>query len=178
MSDEGNWSSDIDTGTYEETVFSKWMTLILGIITTIFFSIWIYDIFVGWNWSVPPLSWFWLGMFLFMLGITINFAKLSIKIDSEGISLGFGILRKKIPWQRVEDSYVDEASALRYGGWGLRFTRVEGKWRTAFNAVAGPRVVVSLNKGFVREIVFSTKDTEKAIQTIKRHLRKRGKKIE
>ncbi|MEF8833204.1 MAG: hypothetical protein V5A66_06800 [Candidatus Thermoplasmatota archaeon] len=177
MSDAGKWSSEVRTGTYEETVFSKWMTLLLGSITTIFLLIWSYDIFVGWSWSDPLLRWFWLGMFLFFLAFTANFSKLKIKINTQGLTVGYGIARKKIPWERVEDCHIDEKSALRYGGWGIRFTRVSGKWRTAYNVVGGSRVVVSLNEGLIREVAFSTKNPEEVKEVIESNLRKRGKAI-
>ncbi len=175
MSDKGNLSDNIDTGTYEETIFSKWMSTMLGSITTIFLLIGIYDIFIGWNWSEPLPNWFWLGMSLFMLAITINFLKLKIKINSEGLKVGYGIVRKNISWERVEDCHIDETSALRYGGWGDRFTRVNGKWRSVYNVIGTPRVVVSLKKGLVREFAFSTRNPEETMEAIERHLRKREK---
>lgn len=177
MSNKGKLSDNIEAGTYEETVFSKWMSMMLGSITTIFFLIGIYDIFFGWNWSEPLPSWFWLGMSLFMLAITINFLKLNIKIDSESLKVGYGIFRKKISWERVEDCHIDERSALRYGGWGDRFTRVDGKWRSVYNVIGSPRVVVSLKNGLIREFAFSTRNPEEAMEAIKLNLRKRGNRV-
>ncbi len=177
MSDEEKWKSSIDTGTYKETIFSKWMTLLLGSITTIFLLIWAYDLLVGLSWSDPLSRWFWPGMFLLFLLITGNFSRLKIKITSDGLSVGYGITRKKVPWERIENCHVDESSAIRYGGYGIRFTRVGGKWRTGYNVIGTPRVVISLNEGFVREIAFSTKNPDEVMEVIKSHLRKRGRDI-
>ena len=76
----------------------------------------------------------------------------------------------EVLWENIEDCYIDEASAIRYGGWGIRLGRVDGKWRTVYNVIGGPRVVVSLNKGWIREFVFSTKNPEKVMRTIDRHV--------
>ncbi len=170
MSDPEGWNGSRGIGTYEETIFSRGITLILGVTTAVFFLLWIYESFFGWGWSEPFQRWIWLGMFLFFLGMTVNFSKLSVKMSSDSLTVGYGIIKKKIPWGKVEDCYVDEDSALSYGGWGIRFTRVRGKWRTVYNVIGGPRVVVTLNEGFVDEIAFSTKKPEKAIKTIKENI--------
>lgn len=159
-----------DEDTYEEKLFSKWSTLLLSVITVILFFLYLYQISEGPIGTDPAPDWFWLVMAVFLLAVTINFGILTIKIDPEGILIGYGIFKKRISWNRVEDSYLDETSALRYGGWGLRITRVGGRWRSVYNVVGGPKVVVSLNKGWIREVVFSTKDPEKVMKTIDRHL--------
>lgn len=156
--------------TYNEKIFTKWITFILGTISAVFLILWTYELFIGWTWTEPPSSWFWLVMFLFFLGLTINFKNFTINIDHEGITVGYGMLKTEIPWERVEDCYIDEASTLWYGGWGIRVGRIKGKWRTVYNVIGGPRVVVSLNEGWVREIVFSTKKPDRVIRTIRKNM--------
>ena len=155
-----------DEDTYEEKLFSKWSTLLLSVITVILFFLYIYQISEGPIGTDPAPDWFWLVMAVFLLAVTINFGILTIKIGPEGILIGYGIFKKRISWNRVEDSYLDEASAIRYGGWGIRLGRVDGKWRTVYNVIGGPRVVISLNKGWIREYVFSTKDPNEVMRTI------------
>lgn len=172
MPSSGRWRGGTEPGTYEETIFSKWITILFSTITAVFFFLWSYDIFVGWNWDDPIPSWFWLGMFLLFFGLTVLFFRLTININSEGLTVGYGFLKKSIPWEKVEDCHIDETSSLRYGGWGIRITRVRGKWRMAYKVVGRPRVVVSLNQGWIRELVFSTKDPEEAMEAIETHLKK------
>lgn len=157
---------------YKETLFSKWSTVLLSVITMILFIFYAYQMVKGPIGTDPVPNWFWLIMAVFLLAVTINFGRLTIKIDQEGILIGYGIFKKKISWDRVEDSYLDETSPIRYGGWGLRITRVDGKWRSVYNVVGGPRVVVLVNEGWIREYVFSTSNPEETMKTIERHLKK------
>ncbi len=156
--------------TYHESLFSKWSTLILFSITVIFFLLYFYQIIVGPIGTDPAPNWFWFVMAVFMLAITINFRRLSIRITSAGLTVGYGIYKKRIPWKNIEDRYIDEASAIRYGGWGIRLGRVDGRWRTVYNVIGGPRVVVSLKKGWIREVVFSTENPEEVMKTMDRYL--------
>jgi len=83
--------------------------------------------------------------------------------------VGYGLIKKEIPWERIEDCEIDEVSSLRYGGWGIRLTRVGGRWRAAYNVVGISRVVVSLDEGWMGEVAFSTKSPDKVTQVIKDH---------
>lgn len=154
---------------YEEKLYSKWMSLVLGSVTTIFFILGGYEILAGIEWDEPLPVWFWPVMALLFLGLTINFLKLTIKMDHDGLKVGYGLLKSKVSWHEIEDSYLDETSTLWYGGWGVRLGRGGGNWRTVYNVIGGPRVVISLKDGLIREIVFSTKNPERVIKTIERH---------
>jgi len=112
--------------TYKETLFSKWSTVLIFSITVILFFLYFYQIIVGPIGTDPAPNWFWLVMAVFMLAITINFGRLSIGIASGGVIVGYGIFKKRILWENIEDCYIDEASAIRYGGWGIRLGRVDG----------------------------------------------------
>jgi hypothetical protein len=157
---------------YEETIFSKATILVIGGCTTIFFIMWIYDLFIGWTIFDPLGSWFWLILFIFFLVLTFNFSTLNIQIDQDGIRVGYGVLKKKITWERVKDSYIDETSVIWYGGWGVRLARIKGNWRIVYNVMRGPRVIVSLTDGWITEFVFSSKNPKKVLSTIKQHLKK------
>jgi hypothetical protein len=68
-----------------------------------------------------------LAFIFFFLGITINFSRLSIEITKEFIIGGYGILKEKILLENIADCYLDKVSAIRYGGWGIRIARINGK---------------------------------------------------
>ncbi|TES83470.1 MAG: hypothetical protein E3J91_02070 [Hadesarchaea archaeon] len=65
---------------------------------------------------------------------------------------------------------MDEASTIRYGGWGIRIGRVKGKWILVYNVIRCPRVVLSLREGRFREFVFSTKSPEQVIKVVKQQI--------
>jgi hypothetical protein len=152
---------------YEEKIFSKWITAILASVTLFMVVILIYQIPMGPIGTNPAPVLFLLGMFLLFLGLTITFSRLIIRITPGYISVGFGFLKQKILLENIENCYLDETSAAKYGGSGIRIGRVEGKWRLVYSIVGGPRVVLSLKKERFKEIVFSTGQPERIIRTLK-----------
>ncbi len=156
---------------YEEKIFSKWITVILAVAAVgLLFSL-IYQILVGPIGGRSAPNWDYLVGFLLLLGIAINFSTLSIKMTSQVITVGYGIFKNTILWEDIDDCYLDEASAIRYGGWGIRMGMVGGKWRSVYNIIGEPRIVLSLKKGrFFKEFVFSTKNLDKAMEIIKQKI--------
>ncbi len=155
---------------YDEKIFSKWMTAILAVLTTSLLFVLLYQIIVGPIGTRSAPNWFFLFMFLLFLGVMINFSRLTIRMTHRSISVGYGIIKHSIIWENVEDCYLDEASTIRYGGWGIRIARVKGKWRLVYNVIGGPRIVLSLNKGRFKEFVFSTKNPEEVIKIAKERI--------
>lgn len=129
---------------YEEKIFSKWITGILGLFTVGFLFALVYQILVEPIGTDPAPNWFLLLMFLLFVGLTINFSRLIIRMTPQSISVSYGIFKHAIAWENIEDCYLDEASAIRYGGWGIRMGRVKGRWRLIYNTIGDPRVVISL----------------------------------
>jgi len=157
---------------YEEKIFSKWTTGIVGLFTIGFLFVLIYQIFVGPIGANPAPNWFFLLMFLLFLGVMINFNMLNIKMTPQFIIVGYGIFKDKIFWENIEDCYLDKTSAIRYGGWGIRIGRVNKKWRQVYNTPGEPRIVLSLKKGeFFKEFVFSTKNPEEVMKIIKERIK-------
>jgi len=153
---------------YEEKISSKWwMTSILTAFTAGFLFILVYQILVGPIGTRPAPNWFFLLMFLLFLGVVINFSRLSIRITYLSVKVSYGIFRHIITWENVEDCYLDEASTISYGGWGIRIGRVQGRWRLVYNVIGAPRVVLSLKKGKFKEFVFSTEKPEEVMNIIR-----------
>ena len=155
---------------YEEKIFSKRITVILAVLTTSLLFVLLYQILVGPIGTRPAPNWFFLFMFLLFLGVMINFSRLTIRMTPGSISVGYGIIKHSILWENVEDSYLDEASTIRYGGWGIRIAKVKGKWRLVYNVIGGPRIVLSLKRGRFKEFVFSTKNPEEVIKIAKERI--------
>lgn len=152
---------------YEEKLFSKWITTILASVTGIMLFILVYQLVKGPIGAKPAPTWFFLVMSLLFLGLTIGFSRVIILMTPEHVSIGYGLLRQKIPWGTIEDCYLDETSAVRYGGSGIRIAKVGEKWRIVYSVVGGPRVVLSVKEGKYREIAFSTKNPDQVMSLIK-----------
>ncbi len=84
------------------------------------------------------------------------------------------MIRDRVQWQDVEDCYQDEASVVRYGGWGVRLGWYEGRRRLVYNVAGGPRVVLLRRNSRFPELVFSTARPHAVIDRIRDHLRLRS----
>jgi len=155
---------------YEEKIFLKWTAGLLTVITGVFLFLLFYQILVGPFGTNPAPDWFFLFMFLLFLGVTINFSRLTIRMTPGYISVGYGIIKHLTLWENVEDCYLDEASIIRYGGWGIRIARVKGKWRLVYNVIGSPRIVLSLKRGRFKEFVFSTGNPEEVMKIAKERI--------
>jgi hypothetical protein len=159
---------------YEETIFLWVFAAILSAFTSIFLFIVVYQILVGPLGDSPAPNRLFAFMALLFLGITINFSRLSIKMTSRSAIVGYGICKRTIPWEDIERCYVDEASSIRYGGWGIRIGRVKGKWRLVYNVIGAPRIVLSLKSGWYKEFVFSTQNPDEVMTIVRRRIGRMG----
>ncbi len=106
------------------------------------------------------------------LEITFNFSRLSIRATFEGISVGFGKIKTSFRWDQIEDCYLDAASSIRYGGFGIRGGRFNGKNRLVYNITGAPRLVLKVKGAKYDEFVFSTKRPDELMRVIKGQITK------
>lgn len=152
---------------YEERIFSGWLTAILGVVTCVLFGVFIYQRLMGPHGTRPAPDLVLLVVALVLLFVTVNFATLTIRLTTQGISVGYGIIRHRVDWSNVAECYQDKASTVRYGGFGIRLGLVNGKWRLVYNTVGDPRVVVRKRQGKIQEFVFSTRNPEGVMKAIR-----------
>ena len=151
---------------YEEKVFAKGMTAIMAPIAALFLILALYQIMIGPIGDTPAPTWFFLIVFILFLGLVINFSRLAIRITDQSISVGYGLIKHSMPLENVDECTLDEASAVRYGGFGIRVTRVKGKNRLGYITVGSPRIVLTLKTGKFQEFTFSTKNPEELMNEI------------
>lgn len=98
-------------------------------------------------------------LFIFFLFYSLNYRTLIIRLIPETLILKFGIFTWTIPFENIENLYLDTTSMWRIGGAGIHFTPLRGKYRAMFNFLEYPRLVITFKKkkGPVQEIAFSTK---------------------
>lgn len=90
----------------------------------------------------------------------------------QSVSVGCEIFRRTILRENIEDCYLDETSAVKHGGWGIHYARIEGKWRLTYNIIGGPQVVLCLKKGRLREFAFSTRTSEEVLKIVRQRISK------
>jgi hypothetical protein len=155
---------------YEEKIFAKFIGGLLGAISVVMLIILVYQVMVEPLEEETWATWLFLIIFLAMLFLTIIFARFIIRITYQGISVGFGFVKKRIPWENIEDCEIDKTSAIKYGGAGIRMARVKGEWVLVYNVIGGSRCVLKLKEGKFKKFVFSTKNPEEVLNVIKGQL--------
>ncbi len=155
---------------YEEKIFAKVIGGLLGAVSAIMLIILIYQITVGPLGDSLELTIFFLIMFIIFFLLTLNFARLIIRISFQSVTVGYGIIKKRIPLENIEDCEIDKTPAIRYGGAGIRTTRINGEWVLVYNVVGGARCVLKLKEGRYKKFVFSTKNPEEIVNVIKGQL--------
>jgi Ca2+/Na+ antiporter len=155
----------MDEKTYNEELSSaKTEALFAGLTATfLILFIWRWRS-SGWDgWAITFLCIF--ALFLFYV---INYRTLKIYITSESLQLTFGIFTWSIAISNIKNCYIDEDTIWRFGGAGIHFMWIKGKYRAFFNFLEYPRVVVTFKKkkGPVQEIAFSTRNSEQVMQII------------
>ena len=159
---------------YEEKIYSKWNILIMSIVVLALLVVLIWQLVTGPLGTRPASNWFFVGMILFFLAVGINFATLTIRVTTWGISVGYGVIRHHIPWSNIAGCQLDKASAVRYGGWGIRLGWADGKRRLIYNILGSPRVVVEKRQGSYPEFVFSTRNPDGVMKAIREGIGERG----
>ncbi len=160
---------------YEEKLPFPLITIVTAVIffiTVLMLVLFVIQLVAGPIGNNPAPDWFYLAMFVLMAATTFliaNFRVLVIRIDSQAVTVAYGLIKRTIPWGDIESGFRDESPAFGYGGWGARITRIEGRWRLVFNVIGAPGVVLCMRKGRVREFMFSTKSPEQVLDIVDRH---------
>lgn len=153
--------------------FAKWLAGLFGLLALGFGYALLYQVSVGPIGQRPAPNWFWglmAAMYILLSMLLWNFRRLTVEITEDHIAVGFGVLRRVIPWGRVTGVRRDTGSLLSYGGVGWRISRRKGGWVMAFVDFRSPRIVLELQGGRIREFVFSTRDPEKIQRMIANRL--------
>jgi hypothetical protein len=155
---------------YEEKIFAKVLGGLMGGISAIMLIILVYQLIMGPYGDSQELTMFFLIMFIIFFVLTLNFARLIIRISFQSVTVGYGVIKKRIPMENIQDCEIDKTPAIRYGGAGIRTARVKGEWILVYNVVGGPRCVLRLKEGRFKKFVFSTKNPEEVVNVIKGQL--------
>lgn len=105
--------------------------------------------------------------FAVFLFYAVNYRTLIIRLTPEALTLRFGIFTWAVPLANIEECRLDELPALlRYGGAGIHFMSVGGRYRASLNFLEYPRVVIALKRqaGPVRDISFSTRGPDEVLR--------------
>ena len=151
---------------YEERVSSNRTEALFIGLTIVFLMLFIWRISTS---RFDILSAVLVFFFLFFFFYSVNYRILTIRLSPESLTLKFGIFKWAIPLENVEGCRRDDLPIiLRYGGAGIHFMFVGGRYRSSFNFLEHPRVVIALKKKawVVRDVSFSTSHPDEVLRLL------------
>lgn len=156
-----------DSPLYEERLKSSFTSDFFGLLTILFFALFIWRASLG---DAGLLSILWLTLFLIFLFYSLNYRVLHIRLTPQALTLRFGIFEWDVPVEGMHSCAIDDTSMWRIGGAGIHFSFFKGNYRIMFNFLEYPRVVVALKqkRGPVCEVAFSTSQPEQVIHVLTR----------
>lgn len=109
----------------------------------------------------PAPDWVYLAIAVcfFACGLLTHcFIHLTVKMDPQGVTAGYGPFRHFEPWGNIAGVEQDKsAGILSYGGYGLRFVRKRSGWMLIYNVIGAPVLLLELKEGKKKYFGFSTK---------------------
>jgi len=104
-----------------------------------------------------------------ILVVVISFSRFTVVLTNSGIEAGFGISKRRFRWDEVGRCYLDEATALQYGGFGIKGGVFNGRKRLVYNVTGTQRVVLEVRGHRYDEFVFSTRRPDAVMRVIRMH---------
>lgn len=112
-----------------------------------------------------------LGMFFAFY--IVNYRVLKITITDQGLRLKFGLISWNTDFENIKECLLDDApEIIKYGGAGVHFAFVQGEYRAFYNFLEYPRILVrfELKQGWVKALVFSTRNPETIIELLQERM--------
>lgn len=152
---------------YEERVSSPWTSALFVGLTVLFSALAV--------WRVSARGFGILGAVLLLLAVlflfyALNYRTLVIRLTRESLKLTFGIFSKTVNLENIAHCALDDPPAfMRYGGAGIHYMSVRGRYRVSFNFLEHPRVVVALKRkeGLVKDVSFTTRHPDEVLQLLR-----------
>jgi hypothetical protein len=161
---------------YREKISSFWgkvaSVLFFGA-TLLFAVLFFYQRTQGLIGDKPAPDWFFIMMFciFLLIGLVVtNFTSLTVSANTSGITAGYGRFRYRIPWEDISGYEMDKDSqVLKYGGYGIRFGRRNGKSVLVYNTMGIPVILIEVKSGKYKYFGFSTKHPAEVMDLIESH---------
>jgi hypothetical protein len=155
---------------YSETVPTfAIMAIVLAVALLLAFMLY-YQISDGPFGSRPAPNSVLAGMASLFLLIGINFSAIRIQLTDVDVRVSYGVFRKTLPWKEIASCEADDQSALRYGGWGVRFGMIRRKKVLVFNTFGSKRAAFLTELEKSRGLVVSTRNRDELMRIAKQQI--------
>jgi hypothetical protein len=153
---------------YHEKISSNLTTRLFVGLALLFFALFYWRLNAG---GLKGLAVVFLFFFVFFLFYAVNYRKIIIRITPEAFKLTFGIFTCRVAMDNIESCGVDVLQPVeQYGGAGIHFMLVRGRYRVNYNFLEYPRMVIGLKRksGPVNDISFSTRRPDDILEIIQK----------
>lgn len=148
---------------YEEKITSRRTEALFVSLTILFLLLLVWHMNAAGMDILSIILFFFCGLFFFY---SLNYRALIICLTPDSLKLTFGLFTRTVPVEDIESCSLDDPPPVKkYGGAGIHFMFVDGRYRASFNFLEYPRVVVAL-KGYgrVRDVSFTTRRPDEVLR--------------
>lgn len=153
---------------YEEKISSSRTEALFIGLAALFLVLSIWRVSVS---GLDALGTVFLLFFVLFVFYSMNYRILTIRITADSLRLRFGLFTWTIPREDIGEIRPDDdiPPMKKFGGAGIHFMFVRGRYRVSFNFLEHPRVVFALKRkrGPVQDVSFSTRRPEDVIELLK-----------
>ncbi len=154
---------------YEERIVSKVIALTFLLITVLMVILFLYLL------SLPGVdegraALFYLIIIATIILIGVNFSVFTIRATPDYLLLTFGLLKKRINWGDIENCEIVNIPWTKFGGLGIRMTKLNGKMTLAYIVEKAPKVALEVKGQKYKMLVFSTRKPEELINIIRQKI--------
>jgi hypothetical protein len=157
---------------YHEILTSKKTIRLFLILSGVFFVLFLWRYLTT---GVDFLTILFLSLFVFFLFYVINYRRLEICVTKDMLRLIFGLFNWRVRFDNIAGYKLDKISRFAYyGGAGIHFMWVKGRYRASFNFLEYPRVVVTFKNriGPIRDLSFSTRNPDTLLSKLDQGIKK------
>ncbi len=151
---------------YEERIVSKVIAITFLLITVLMLILFIYLLSLpgeGTGWVVL----FYLILIVILIFIGVNFSVFTIRVTPDNLLLYFGIFKKRIDWRAIEKCEIVNIPWTKFGGIGIRISKIEGNMALAYIVEKAPKIILYLRGQKYKMLIFSTKRPDELLNIIK-----------
>lgn len=150
--------------------FATIMAVFFALIAAVMLGLLVYHFTVKPIDDEPGIGWLFLVEFVVMTVVAIfvaQFSHLDVILTYQGIIIRFGRIQKSIQWIDIQSYHtVTEGHFLMSGGFHLGPGR--GGWSAEYTVLGKPHIVLKLNTGTIRNVIFSTGNAQEIARIIKK----------
>lgn len=163
---------------YKEKVILTAVKLTVGMLSiavVAFLTMLVLRILVPDVYTITPHIWYDLIMsvvFIIIAIFFINFYKLSISINSESVTVNFGLFKDKIPWDNIKSCSTIKANTISYKGVGIRTRNIQDIKSKGYIINNCDQIILEFKTGKLKELVFSTKNANLIQEIINQRITK------